>query len=96
MDSKPKMMLVRDAILEVTGMKISMVSAWRFCTVGQAGIRLRYWMLGGRKLTTIEEVTRWMDQVTAAREGGLPPVESAAKQAKRLSRVDRELDKEFA
>jgi hypothetical protein len=89
-----KMLPVRDAIFQVTGQEISAVSAWRYCTVGQSGIRLRYWMLGGKKLTTTEEVIEWMDSVTSHREGA--PVAKPANDLKRLNAVDVALDEELA
>lgn len=88
-----KMMSIRDAVRVATGQDISAVSAWRYCTTGRHGIKLRYWMLGAKKLTTPEEVVHWMTALANHRNG--LPVATKASEQKRLDVVDEKLNAIF-
>jgi hypothetical protein len=85
------MLPIVDAVREVTGQEISTVSAWRFCTVGRNGHKLKYWALGAKKLTTPQAVLEWMEAIAGHGEVSEPTVKSG----KRSRQIDRELDKEL-
>jgi hypothetical protein len=88
-----------DAVEQATGRRPHLSTCLRWCTRGSRGVRLESRVLGGRRLTSVPAVHRYMDATTAASVGGdVGPVvtpkqqeaaaEKAAKKlAKRLSGV---------
>ena len=88
-----KMLPIRDAIREATGLDVSEVTAWRFTTSGKNGVRLRHWSLGCRKLTTVDTVIRWMEE-GAEHSGSRPAAKN--RNAKRMRQIDRQLDSELS
>jgi hypothetical protein len=80
------------AVEAATGRRPHLSTILRWCQYGSRGIRLESWVLGGRRLTTVEAVKNYMEAVTAASVGGLaPPVETPNQASKRAERAAKEL-----
>ncbi len=80
------------AVELATGRRPHLSTVLRWCIRGSRGIRLDSRVLGGRRLTTVDAVHRYMDAVTAASVGGIAlPAESPAATRRRVDRAAREL-----
>lgn len=60
------------AVEGATGRRPNVRTIMRWAAKGQAGIRLRTKMLGGRRVCSIEDVEAFVNAVTEARDGKLP------------------------
>jgi len=69
MTIEPKLPLV-DAVEQASGRRPHLSTCLRWCTRGARGVRLESWVLGGRRLTSVAAVLRYMDATTAASVGG--------------------------
>ena len=58
------------------------------------GIKLESWLIGGRRVTSVESVRRYNESTTAAADG--IPVSTTKQRAKAHDDAKRELEKEFA
>lgn len=54
------------AFEEATGRRLHPTTLWRFSTKGSGGTVLQTWMLGGRRVTTLAAVERFIDERTKA------------------------------
>ena len=66
MEKSLKLMEVRKAVEMATSRRMNPSTCWRWATTGSGGIVLKTWLLGGRRLTTIEAVLEFMERKTAA------------------------------
>ena len=65
---------------------------WRWRTTGCHGIRLETALIGGRRVTSIEALQRFVDRTTAAADGEIPKRSITRRQrAARIARAEREL-----
>ena len=69
MSNEPLLPLV-DAVEKATGQRPHLSTCLRWCSRGSAGVRLECRVLGGRRMTSTEAVLRYVDAVTAAKDGG--------------------------
>lgn len=82
------------AVKTATGRKTHLSTPLRWCQRGICGIRLESRVLGGRRLTSPEAVIRFMNAVTAAKDGGsIPAIETPKQAAKRADRAAGKLSK---
>lgn len=58
------------------------------------GIKLESWLIGGRRVTSVEAVRRYCERCTEAADG--VPSSTAAQRSKAHADAQRELDREFA
>jgi hypothetical protein len=75
------------AIEAVTGSRPHPTTCWRWAVQGSGGHRLQTWIVGGRRMATIESVESWIAKRTAQR--------TPEATATRESRVRAELAKEL-
>lgn len=62
-----EMLPLKEAVEKVTGRKVSLSTILRWCTrPNKYGVRLKSWMVGGRRLTTTEEVQLYIQNNTKA------------------------------
>jgi len=81
------------AVEAATSRKPHLSTVLRWCQRGSCGIRLESRILGGRRLTSPEAVVRYMDAVTAAKDGHVTPTISPKQQATRANRAAKKLSK---
>ena len=86
-DSLKQMLPIQAAFEAATGLRVATTTAWRYCTTGSRGVRLKHWNLGCKRVTTPEEVLSWMEAVTIASAGG-----KVKPQPPKKSRKDKALD----
>jgi len=60
-----------DAVEQATGRRPHLSTCLRWCTRGSRGVRLESRVLGGRRLTSVPAVIRYMDATTNASVGGM-------------------------
>ena len=86
-----------DAVEQATGRRPHLSTCLRWCTRGSRGVRLESRVLGGRRLTSIPAVHRYMDATTAASVGGsVAPVATPHQQAVAADRDAKNLAKRLA
>jgi hypothetical protein len=56
-----------EAVERVTGYRPNIVTVWRWSTKGCKGVRLQNTFLGAKRLTTVEWVKKFMDELANAR-----------------------------
>jgi len=56
-----KLMNVLDAIEAAAGQRVHPSTAWRWTQRGSRGRVLRTWLLGGRRMTTLEAVREFLE-----------------------------------
>ena len=72
--NEPLLPLVQ-AVENATGRRPHLSTVLRWCTRGVRGIQLESWMVGGRRLTSVQAVRRFVDaQTAAASPCKVPPV----------------------
>jgi hypothetical protein len=54
------------AALRERGVSVSPATAWRWYTRGVHGVKLRTWMVGGRRMTTLDALDEFFASTTAA------------------------------
>ena len=74
-----------DAVEMATGRRPHLSTCLRWSKKGSHGVRLETRVLGGRRLTSIGAVHRYIEAVTAAKDGSLPPAVETPKQAERAA-----------
>lgn len=79
------------AIYEATGQTVHLSTALRWCFDGRSGCKLRSWVVGGRRRTTVESVEKFIDETTAASASRTPTQREQVK-----SSVAAQLAKELA
>lgn len=86
------------AIEAATGYRPHLSTALRWCQrENRNGVRLESWMLGGRRVTSVEAVHRFNQANTDAVDGvNRLPVSTTRQAAKAHADAKRELAKEFA
>jgi hypothetical protein len=80
-------------VRRITGMKTHISTVYRWTTVGCRGVRLEFLLVGARRFTSREAISRFLERLTAQAQGtaaGTPPT-TAARQ-RQLERIDEELD----
>lgn len=92
MSVRTQYMPLVNAILEATGQTVHLSTALRWCINGRAGCRLESWMIGGRRMTTVSAVERFIAGTTAADFAVRTPFTDERAQ----SSVGTQLDKELA
>lgn len=60
-----KLMSVQQAVEMATGQRVNPSTCWRWAISGSGGVVLKTWLLGGRRVTTIEEVIEFLERKTA-------------------------------
>lgn len=87
------------AIDIATRRRVHLSTALRWCQRrNKYGVRLQSWMIGGRRVTSVEAVHRYNEANTIAaqrRDSGIPS-STSAQRSKAHSDAQRELDQEFA
>jgi hypothetical protein len=81
-----KYLLVPAAVEAVTGSRPHPSTCWRWCIKGSAGVVLKTWMVGGRRMTTPEAVQDFIARKTAQ----TTPT-TAAEQSEVSKKLQREL-----
>lgn len=81
-----------EAIRLATGRTVHLSTALRWCLDGRSGQRLQSWMVGGRRMTTVESCEAFIEATTQARTPSSVPLARPTK----LVSVRRQLDKELA
>lgn len=71
-ESGERLFPVISAIELETGCRPHKGSAYRWMLKGARNVRLPFKMLGGRRVTSLEAVRRWVDAVTAAGNSSAP------------------------
>lgn len=61
-----KFLPVLTAIEAQTGVRPHPSTPWRWATKGQGGVVLQTWMVGGRRMTTVEAVAEFIEARTQA------------------------------
>jgi len=59
-----KLLSLPDAIEAVTGQRPNPSTCWRWAVQAPPGKRLKSWMVGSRRLTTVEAVNEWISMRT--------------------------------
>lgn len=62
--SRKKYLPVLQAIEETIGYRPDPTTGWRWSTKGRGGVKLKTWMVGGRRMTTIEAVESFIEERT--------------------------------
>ncbi|MEX1027123.1 MAG: DUF1580 domain-containing protein [Candidatus Paceibacterota bacterium] len=70
-----------EAIDIATGRQPHLSTCMRWCTRGIKGVKLASWMVGGRRLTTVEAVHAFVAKTTAASERQFPHSQNSTYQA---------------
>lgn len=63
-----KYMGLANAVEEATSQRINPSTLWRWWSKGFDGVKLKTWIIGGRRVTTIEAVQTFIEQRTKASE----------------------------
>ena len=63
--SAPKYIPPRQAFEQVVGYRPSGPTLWRWSHRGSEGVLLQTWKIGGRRLTTVDAVQKFIDEKTA-------------------------------
>lgn len=89
-----------EAVHKATGMRPHLSTVLRWCQRrNRFGNRMQSWIIGGRRVTSIEAVHRYNEANTTAsdlRDGIIPPAATTAQRSKAHSKAMSELDREFA
>jgi hypothetical protein len=72
------------------GRRLHVATVHRWCTVGVQGVRLAYVQLGGTRVTTIEALVRFFDELTRADCANATP--AGTKPVQRNAKIEEELD----
>ena len=81
-----------DAVERSTGRRPHLCTVLRWCTKGAKGIRLESRVLGGRRLTSVEAVARYVDACTIASTGGkFDPAPTPKERDARAEKVAKKL-----
>jgi Protein of unknown function (DUF1580) len=89
-----KLLPLVDAVQAATGRRPHLSTVLRWCQRGCHGIRLESRMLGGRRLTSLDAVNRYVDAVTAFKDGSTSiPIETPKQAATRAKRSADKLAK---
>ena len=67
-------------------------SIWRWYKHGCAGVKLETYCAGGRRFTTRESITRFIQRVTAARDGVATEATPSRRRQREIEKAERELD----
>lgn len=65
MASGYKFLSVAQAVESATGRRVNPSTCWRWAARGSKGVRLETWLLGGRRVTTVEAVLLFLELRTA-------------------------------
>ena len=85
-----------DAVEAETGWRPHLSTVLRWCQRrNQYGIKLESWLIGGRRVTSVEAVRRYNERNTTAADHAVP-VSTTAQRTKAHNDAVRELDREFA
>ena len=85
-----KLLPLIQAVEQATGRRPHLSTVLRWCVRGSRGIRMESVMLGGRRMTTVAKVHRYIEATTAAADCATVPVETP-KQADRRAKRAAEL-----
>jgi hypothetical protein len=87
-----KLLPLCSAVHAATGTKPHLSTVLRWSTRGTAdGIRLETQILGGRRLTSVEAVLRYMAATTEARDGAAPSMAPPAQNERAAERSAKKL-----
>lgn len=76
--TKTKLMPLANAVHAATGETFHRATVARWTTEGIGGIRLRSWKVGGRRLTTVDEVVAFVRATSDIDAPALPEVSRAS------------------
>lgn len=77
-----------DAVEQATGRRPHLSTCLRWCTRGSRGVRLESRVLGGRRLTSVPAVHRYMDATTTASVGGMVETITTPRQQEAIAQRD--------
>lgn len=85
-----------EAIELATGRRVNLSTAMRWCLKGTRGVVLQSWMLGGKRLTNLDAVHRFMETCTKASTHSHAPTppRTTRHRLKALEQAKRALDRE--
>lgn len=88
-----KLLPLAVAVEQATGRRPHLVTCLRWCSRGSRGVRLESSVLGGRRLTSVDAVQRFMDAVTAVSDYSQPPQRPATPKtrAKQIAAAEKTL-----
>ena len=86
-----KLMPLVDAVDRATGRRPHLSTVLRWCTKGSGGVRLESRILGGRRLTSVDAVLRYIEASTFARDGQTAPVTTPRQQTLAANRAAKKL-----
>lgn len=66
---------------------------WRWTGRGVAGVKLEFFIVGGRRFTTLEAFARFVEATTAAANGAAPVTRTNRQRDAAISRAEAELAK---
>ena len=92
MHNEEKLMPLPAAVEAATGQRPHPSTVYRWRLAGVRGVRLETVRCGGRRLTSIEAVRRFLAGVTAATDGVSAPVRTNRQRQAAIDRAERELD----
>jgi hypothetical protein len=88
-DSKTLLPL-KEAFQQAVGIEPGAATLWRYVTTGRRGVKLRNWMIGSSRRTTVEEVLRFCEAVGSGAENVASPARKRHHQ-----QVEAELSREL-
>lgn len=72
MQTKEKLYPLVDAVEMETGRRVAYTTCFKWFKVGAQGVRLETVVLGGRRLTTLSSVRKFIEATTAADRASRP------------------------
>jgi hypothetical protein len=85
-----------EAVEKVTGYRPNIVTAWRWSTKGCQGVRLQNTFIGAKRLTTVEWVKQFMDELAVAKLAKhtvVPPMQTPRQQERNAEKAAKKLAK---
>ncbi len=85
-----------EAVEKVTGYRPNIVTVWRWSTKGCQGVRLQNTFIGAKRLTTVEWVKQFMDELAVAKlakHTAAPPMQTPRQQERNAEKAAKKLAK---
>ncbi len=86
-----------EAVQQATGRRVNLSTAFRWCqSRNRYGNRLSSWLIGGRRVTSVESVLRYLESNTVAADRLQIPVATDGQKRRAHAEALAELDREFS